>query len=319
MIRLSFRAIAALAFAGSALLPAFAFATPTLRAEALVTSEIVTVGDLIDGADGLEGVALFRAPDPGQTGPVSAAVAIAAAKRAGVSGVEAGDVSQIFVTRASREVKQVELNSLILARAAIEFGVDVEAVDVTLDGDGSSLHLEPTAKGPLHISRFLSDPKSGRFEATIDVSGQPANKPLRVTGTAIETVEAAVLTRAFARGDIVAKADVKAERIAKTLARDTVLVADALGLAAKRAIREGEPLKSADLMRPQHVDRGSTVTLIYLADGVSLSLKAKAMSAGAAGDLIPVQNIQSKRVVNGVVTGPSQVTVTAGATAVARR
>ncbi|MFJ5488451.1 flagellar basal body P-ring formation chaperone FlgA, partial [Hansschlegelia beijingensis] len=83
--------------------------------------------------------------------------------------------------------------------------------------------------------------------------------------------------------------------------------------------REGQALREADLMRPQHVQRGGFITLVYAADGLSLSLKAKALAAGAAGDVIAVQNLQSKRVVNGVVTGPSEVTVTAPTTTVARR
>jgi flagella basal body P-ring formation protein FlgA len=72
-------------------------------------------------------------------------------------------------------------------------------------------------------------------------------------------------------------------------------------------------------MRTQHVERGAAVTMIYAADGLSLTLRAKALASGAQGDVIAVQNLQSKRVVNAVVSGPSQVTVTAAPTALARR
>jgi flagella basal body P-ring formation protein FlgA len=305
-----------------ALLPVLAgpaLAQPTLRAEALVSGEIVTVGDLIDGAHGLEGVALFRAPDPGQTGPLPAAAAIAAARRAGVSDVSANGVREVFVTRASREITTSQMAGMITARAATEFGCDVEAVETTLDASVTTVHLDAELTGALEVSRFAADPKTGRFDATLSVAGTSRAAPIRVTGTAVETVEVATLSRALARGDIVSAADVRSDRRPKAQAQDALRPTEVAGLAAKRALREDQPLRPGDLMRPQHVERGAFITLIYATSGVSLSLKAKALGAGAAGDLVAVQNIQSKRVVNGVVTGPSEVTVTAAPTALARR
>jgi flagella basal body P-ring formation protein FlgA len=312
------RMVSVLALGSALAFPASA--APTLRAEALVSGDIVTVGDLIDGADGLEGVALFRAPDPGQTGPLPAAAAIAAAKRVGLGGVEAGEVRQIFVTRASREVTLAEIEGAITARAATDYGADVDALAVTLDGAAAPVHLDAAATGALEVARFAADPKTGRFDALLSVAGAgPAVRPIRVSGSAVETIEVATLSRPLSRGEILSAADIRADRRPKSQFPDAIAPSDAAGLAAKRPIREGQPLRAGDLMRPQHVERGAFVTLIYAASGLSLSLKAKSLAAGAAGDVIAVQNVQSKRVVNAVVSGPSEVTVTAAPTAVARR
>lgn len=308
------------ALAVATLLSTSAQAGPTLKAEALVSGELVTVGDLFDGAEGLEGIALFRAPDPGQTGPLSASAALAAARRAGVPGCEAGEVREVFVTRTSREVSDVEITGAITARAATDYGADVDAVDVKLDGAGGPLHLDTALNAPLEVTRFVADPKSGRFEATLDVAGRSRGAtPIHVTGAAVQTIEVATLARPLARGEIVTASDVRTERKPRSQAQDAVAPGDAAGMAAKRALREGQPLRSGDLMRPQHVDRGAFVTLIFTTSGVSLSLRAKALATGAQGDVVAVQNLQSKRVVNGVVTGPSEVTVMSGATTVARR
>jgi flagella basal body P-ring formation protein FlgA len=304
-----------LAFGLAVALGAPAWAAPTLRSAALVSGDLVTVGDLVDGAETGGDVALFRAPDPGATGNVPAAAVIAAARRAGVD-VAAGAVSEVAVTRSSRILTRAEVEAAITARAATDFGVDVDAVEVTLDDSVGARHLDAAAKGALEVARFVVDRASGRFDATLEIVGA---SPIRFSGTAVETVEVATLNRAIARGDLVARADVVSTRVPKLQARDAAAPDAVVGLAARRAIREGQPLRSNDLMRPQHVERGSFVTLVYLNDGVSLSLKAKALAAGAAGDLIAVQNIQSKRTVNGVVTGPSEVTVTAAPTALARR
>lgn len=302
-----------------ALLAQPALAAPTLRAEALISADLVTLGDLIDGAGAKADTALFRAPDLGQTGAVPAATVIEAARRAGLRDVVSGGFSEVSVIRLSREIATATVANAIAVRAAASLDADADAMRVTLDDD-APLHLDPAATGALDIGRFVLDPRTGRFEANLAVAGLPSSAaPRRVTGTAIETVEAATTARSLARGDVLSAADIVMARLPKAQNPDALGFAAAKGLATRRNIREGQALRASDLMRPQHVDRGDFVTLIYGGGGMSLSLKAKALQSGAQGDLVSVQNIQSKRTVNGVVTGPSEVTVTAAATAIARR
>ncbi len=85
----------------------------------------------------------------------------------------------------------------------------------------------------------------------------------------------------------------------------------AVGLAARHELRPNQPLREADLMKPVVVQRSDTVTIVYEAPGLSLTLRGQAQEAGALGDQINVENVQSKRVVQGVVAGPGRVTVIA--------
>ncbi len=59
---------------------------------------------------------------------------------------------------------------------------------------------------------------------------------------------------------------------------------------------------AADLMKPEIVQRNDTVTLVYEAPGLMLTLRGQAQEAGALGDTISVLNAQTKRVVQGVVS-----------------
>ncbi|GLK54122.1 flagella basal body P-ring formation protein FlgA [Methylopila capsulata] len=309
MIRLA--AFAAVLLASSA-----AFAAPTLRAEALVSAEIVTLGDLADDAGADAGVALFRAPDYGLTGAVPADVVIAAARRAGVEDVSAGLVSEIAVTRLGRSVTGDQVMEAIAARAAADLGAEPSAMRVTLDDD-RPVHLSPQNRGAVEVSQFALDSRTGRFEALL--GADRGARGTRVTGAVVETVEVAVTARPLARGEVLRDADLIVERRPKAGNGGAVDLEGARGLATRRALREGQTFRANDLMRPQHVERGGFVTLVYGGSGMSLSLKAKALASGAQGDLIDVQNVQSKRIVSGVVTGPSEVTVTAAPTAIARR
>ncbi len=300
-------------------IPVPASAQPRLRAEALVSSDLVRFGDLFDGAGADAGLALFRAPDPGLAGTVPAGVAIEAARKAGVPDAVAGDVVAISVIRVSRVVRLAELEAAIAERAASEAGASVDDMKVTFDGDGRDLHMDAGVEGALELARFAADSRSGRFEATFQSGRSLPGSPIRVAGSVVETVEVATLASPVERGETLSEGDMIRERKPRSQAAGLLDIRDAVGLAARRSLREGQSLRQGDLMRPQYVERGGFITLIYAGAGVSLTLKAKALGNGASGDLVAVQNLQSKRVVNGVVTGPSQVTVTAAATAVARR
>ncbi len=64
-------------------------------------------------------------------------------------------------------------------------------------------------------------------------------------------------------------------------------------------------------MKPEIVSRNNTVTIVYQAPGVTLTLRGQAQDSGALGDTISVLNAESKRVVQAVVSGPDRVSVSA--------
>ena len=76
-------------------------------------------------------------------------------------------------------------------------------------------------------------------------------------------------------------------------------------------MQPGRPLRIADLMKPEVVQRNETVTLVYRVPGIMLTVRGKATEGGAEGDVISVLNEQSKRTVQGVVVGPGRVVVSA--------
>jgi flagella basal body P-ring formation protein FlgA len=76
-------------------------------------------------------------------------------------------------------------------------------------------------------------------------------------------------------------------------------------------VRAGQPLRAADLMKAEIVQKNDTVMLHYEVPGVVLTMRGKALDSGGAGDMVSVLNVQSKRTIQGVVTGPGHVTVTA--------
>jgi flagella basal body P-ring formation protein FlgA len=52
------------------------------------------------------------------------------------------------------------------------------------------------------------------------------------------------------------------------------------------------------------IRRGESVTLVYQAPGVTLSMRARALEDGAVGQSLRLLNTSSNRTVDAVVTGP---------------
>lgn len=289
--------------------------SPLLKRSVTVASDVVRIGDLIDNAGAGAHIPIFRAPDLGTAGTVRAEQVLQAARAHSVIGVDAAGISEVLVTRASRVIAAKDVEAHIARAIGEKLGLTGDSqITVRLDRELRPLHVEASATAPLQLTRLTFDPRSGQFEAALEIPGSAMARrlPLRFSGTAMETVETAVLARTLARGEVVRHSDIVIERRPKAEAGSDVAgdAARVVGLSLRRALRAGQLLRHADLMRPELVQRNENVTLIFEAPGIMLTSRAKALETGAEGDLISVLNVQSKRTVQGTVTGPSTVRVT---------
>jgi flagella basal body P-ring formation protein FlgA len=120
-----------------------------------------------------------------------------------------------------------------------------------------------------------------------------------------------VLAQALARGEVVKAADVTIERRPKSEVTGEPIstVDEAVGLAVRQQMRTGQVLTRGQLMKPELVHRDDSITLVYEVPGILLTTRGKALEAGAMGDTISVTNLETKRTVQGTVSGPSRVTI----------
>jgi flagella basal body P-ring formation protein FlgA len=283
--------------------------TPSLRPTVLVSGDLVRIGDLVsDVASERAEIAVFRAPDLGQTGSVRVADVIEALRRHDV-GVDAEGLTELSVTRASRMIGANEIKHRVAEIAAERLRIsDTANVAVTFDAPVPTLHLDPMESGPLKPVRMTFDPRGGRFDMVL----RSGTSQIRITGSAQETHEAVVVARAMARGDVLRDSDITIERRPKSeVQADAVRdLSAAVGMALQQTLRPGQVIRSTDLTRPQLVKRSETVMIVYEVPGIVLTARGKAEESGSLGDTVNVLNVQSKRVIQGVVTGAGQITVT---------
>jgi flagella basal body P-ring formation protein FlgA len=286
---------------------------PVLRSDAVVTGELVRIGDLVDHAGVVAKIPIFRAPDLGSTGAVSAEAVVEAVRAHALIGLDTAGISEVTVTRLGRAITAKDVEARIIKALAAQYAVG-EADDIALyfDREPQTVNVEPEAKGELRLNALNYDARSGRFEATLDLpAGATSRARLRYSGRAAVTTEVALLTRPLSRGEIIRQEDMLLQRRPRTEVSSTVItdLKQALGYAARTSLQAERPLRSTDLMKPELVQRNQAVTLVYQVPGITLTMRGRAAEGGAEGDAITVINEQTKRPVQGVVAGPGEVAV----------
>ncbi len=288
---------------------------PTLKRAATVTADIVRIGDLIDNAGAASNTPIFRSPDIGTTGSVSIHQVFEAVRPYHLYLIDTGGLSEVEVTRSGRTIEVADIEARIARAFAGRYGFgEARDLAVTLDVPARPITVEASATGELALAAAAVDSRSGRFDVSVELAGSRVmRRPLRLTGTVVETVVATVTTRPLARGETIRASDVATERRPKAVVGADAIgsIDEAIGLAMRQPVRSGQPLRRIDLMKPELVRRDDNITLVYEVPGILLTTQGKALESGAEGDVINVLNVQSKRTVQGAVSGSNRVTIMA--------
>ncbi len=241
-------------------------AAPALRSTVVVTGDVVLVGDIIDNAGAASQIAIYRAPDPGTTGSLPAAQVLSVLRAHQVIGVDTKNIREISVTRLARTIDAKDIETQVSLALEHRNGLgDAANLSLTFDRDVQTLQLDASNDGVMQPVAARFDARSGRFDVSFEIAGgNTAPTRLRFTGSAVETVEAAVLMRGVERSEVLKSSDVVIERRPKAEMGGDVASRDrAVGMQARKSMRAGQALRNADLARPDLVQRDQSVTLIY--------------------------------------------------------
>lgn len=288
---------------------------PSLRESAIIMSDVVRIGDLVDNAGTASQIAIYRAPDLGTTGVLRTTQLIETLRANQVIGVATHNIKEITITRASRALSAKDVEQQVAKALERRSGLgDAADIAITFDRELRDLQLDPALTGELMPVAVRYDSRSRRFDVLFDIASDTSSTPakLRFTGFAVETVQAAVLMRPIGRNEIIKASDLNVERRPKAeVGGDAIPLEQAIGMQTRRAMRIGDALRSSDLAKADLVTRDQTISLVYETPGLYLTSRGKALEAGTKGDTVSVLNLQSKRTVQGIVVGPGQVAIIA--------
>lgn len=123
--------------------------------------------------------------------------------------------------------------------------------------------------------------------------------------------EVVVITRALAARSQIGPEDIKVERRELSAFGGTYLTdpAQAAGKLLRRPVIPGTALTADMLEAARLVKRGERVSIVAAARGMEVRGQGEAMADGAAGELIRVRSLPSKRIIEAVVTASGVVRV----------
>ena len=128
-------------------------------------------------------------------------------------------------------------------------------------------------------------------------------------GPARGNIEVLTYARDIPAGDVVGPTDIVWAKAAAA-PRDAPHDPDAvIGLAARRPLRAGAVVAAHDVAAPIVIKAGEMISVTYDAEGISLSLQGKALSAAGVGETLNVENPASKKIIQAVVSGPGEAAV----------
>lgn len=285
-----------------------ALATPVLRADVVVTSPIVTVGDMFDNAGSIAEEALFRAPGPGSTGIVSLLDVRAAAARIGLLDYLANGVDEVRVERLGTKVDEDMLTRLI-AQDLQQRGILTPGMTAStmFDKAFEPINAEAVAQ-PAHLVQLRYLP-TGRFSARFSIVG--SSRVIDVDGQIDLMIETAHLSHNLAAGTILGASDIQMRTILLQYAEagGALTIEGLVGKQLQRQSREGMMLKASDVAAPTLVSRNEMVTVVFRQGAMTLSVKGQALNAATEGQAVSVLNTATKKIIRGIATASGTVLI----------
>ena len=308
--------IVALAVSLSLLAPAAA-AELQILPQVIVDGDVVTLqdmfGDIGDGGDTI----VAYAPAPGKRLAIPVANIHRLVRGLGLDWKPLRGLRSVKVSRSGRQVPAFEIEAVILD--ALSYETTSDGLRINLVNRNRAFYVAKHAAIDLEVENLSYDARTGRFVASlIAASGTPDEVRAEYSGRAVETVELPVLNKPMKKGEIICDGDIEwLEWQARRMPRDAVTdIAELVGLAARRSLRPGRPVRGRDVGEPVVVVKGSAVSLVYRTPMMVLTAGGRALEDGAMGSVIRVLNSYSKIVVEARVDGGNVLSVT-GATSLA--
>ncbi|MDI9440564.1 MAG: flagellar basal body P-ring formation protein FlgA [Firmicutes bacterium] len=121
--------------------------------------------------------------------------------------------------------------------------------------------------------------------------------------------EVVVAARDLPRGHVISAEDLALESKQSRTASAVYNVEELIGLRTTRYVRSGSEITHSAVEVVPAVERGDTVQIIVRTEGIAVSAPGTARAAGGLGEIIPVENTLSRKVVYGRIVAPDTVEV----------
>jgi len=284
-------------------------------AEVTVSGARVVLGDLGRADDGgavepaWAQTFVGQAPDPGQSRTLTAAYVGHRLQAVGLKEVRLP--KQIVVRRPGQQIDPAIGEEAIEAfiRANAPWAADEYTIEVVRRHPALNVEPGPVSAHLIHLAdRSLAGRRTYQVEYRI-AGSKVAQGSFSVEVHVMQTVY--VAAHKIARGVVLAEIDLSEKKVDLATVKTRAIIdrGQLLGAQASRAIREGEILSETNISPTPLVRRGDVVTLIVEHSGLLVSTYALAREDGSVGEVIKVDNLQSKKQIHARVVNATTVQV----------
>lgn len=269
----------------------------------------VFLRDLFDDAGSAADQLLGPGPEPGGRIIVESVQLNAIARQFGVAWRSVSRADRSVLEWPGRPLRRED--ALEAVRTAVTAAGGPDDYDIEIPGFSPPL-IPFEAPAVPTVSQLDYDANTGRFTAMLSVTGEGMN-PIntRISGRAEEMADAPVATTRLLPENVLRADDVHIARVRASQVRTEIAKSydQIVGMQLRRPVSAGQPLRLSDLTRPPLVQRGATIQVQLESGGLSVSGQAVAIEAGAEGERIRVQNLNSRALLTAEVIGPGLVRV----------
>lgn len=281
----------------------------SLKTDTVITGDYIRLGDIFQGVKNAEYV-LGPAPQPGKELILNARTLYKIASALDVEWQPASSTEQLILRREASIVSQDTITGALEDKLK-EDGID-EKFSIVYTNAPTDIVLPGGTEGELEITAMNIDKQKDTFNAVIvSPSAENPIKRLNVSGRIERLIAVPVLMNTLHNGDLIGARDIDWLDMPKNKIANGVVMdeSDIINMTPKRTLSGGKPIIANELERPQMVDRGDAVTLVFVTGPMILTTKGKSLQSGAIGDTVRVSNTDSNKNLEGTVTAYREVTV----------
>jgi len=251
-----------------------------LRGDHMVDGDVIQLGDLFDGIGPMASQRVIPAPAPGQSVTLTAHHLQQIATAFQLTWAPIAPSQQLTLTRS----EPPPVNPMLEEAIADAFATQPQLVPAAL-----------TQSQPAEIAQREPEPHRPSAQDSL--------------------VPVAVPARAITRGEVIRAGDLDVITLPADRVTPDLLVRpeDLTGMAARRTLIAGAPVREHFLQAPVIVQRDRMVTLVLETSSMTLTARGRALADAEQGALLRVENLSSGLVVEGVAERPDLVRVPFGA------
>lgn len=287
--------------------PAPAAPLANLRTNVVVETDTIKLGDLFDGTIKHADKVVAYAPAPGRKLVLEATWLYRIARAYRVRWRPSSRFDRAVIERRSVTIETEQIietvGEALRAQAKVE-----DALDIELDDRALRIHLAADADTSLSTGAISYTPRTGRFSVLLSAG----DRKFSLTGTAHKLVQVPTLAQRLYPDDIIGARDLvwKPMRLSRLDPRTVLTESKLVGMSPRRPIVAGRAFLTTEVQPPILVKRGKRVTIYLRTKFMQLTAKGKALENGGKGDVVRVQNTDSRKTIEARVIGPEQVSVT---------